>query len=142
MLKLIPPLLTPDLLYALAAMGHGDEVAIVDANFPAAALARKLVVIPGVSTPAMLRDVLTLFPIDDFVPEPGWTMEIVGQPHGSVPAIDAIRAALARHDSRLVATLERSAFYARARDAFVIVQTGESRKYGNVILKKGVIASA
>ena len=141
MLKSIPPLLTPELLYAMAAMGHGDELAIVDANFPATALARKLVVLPGVGTPAMLAAVLELFPLDDFVPDPAWTMEIVGQPHGSVPAIDEIRAVLGQHDQRAAATLEREAFYQRARGAFVIVQTGESRKYGNVIIKKGVIST-
>ena len=140
MLKSISPLITPDLLHALAAMGHGDEIAIVDANFPATSIARKCVVIPGIATSTMLRAVLSLFPIDDFVLNPGWTMEIVGDPNGTVPAIDEIRNVIKEHDARPIASLSREAFYKRAAESFVIVQTGELRKYGNVILKKGVIA--
>lgn len=142
MLKTISPLLSPDLLHALAAMGHGDEVAIVDANFPATALARRLVTSPGVSSPAMMAAILSLLPVDDFIPEPGWTMEIVGDANASLPVIDEIRTTLAQHDERSLAALERHAFYQRASAAFLIVQTGETRKYGNVLLKKGVIASA
>ena len=141
MLKTISPLLSPDLLHALAAMGHGDEVAIVDANFPAAALAQRLVVTPGVDAPAMMAAILSLLPVDDFIPEPGWTMEIVGDANASLPVIDEIRNTLAQHDTRPLAALERHAFYQRAKTAFLIVQTGETRKYGNVLLKKGVIAS-
>jgi len=141
MLKTISPLLSPDLLHALAAMGHGDEVAIVDANFPATTLAQRLVIAPGVSTPAMMAAILSLLPVDDFVPEPGWTMEIVGDATASLPVIDEMRATLAQQDPRPMAALERHAFYERARAAFLIVQTGETRKYGNVLLKKGVIAS-
>ncbi len=141
MLKTISPLLSPDLLHALAAMGHGDEVAIVDANFPAAALAQRLVVTLGVDAPAMMAAVLSLLPVDDFIPEPGWTMEIVGDANASLPVIDEIRNTLAQHDPRPLAALERHAFYQRAKTAFLIVQTGETRKYGNVLLKKGVIAS-
>jgi len=141
MLKTISPLLSPDLLHALAAMGHGDEVAIVDANFPATALAQRLVVATGVSTPAMMAAILSLLPTDDFIAEPGWTMEIVGDGTASLPVIDEIRATLAQHDQRPLAALERHAFYQRAKAAFLIVQTGETRKYGNVLLKKGVIAS-
>ena len=141
MLKSISPLITPDLLYALASMGHGDEIAIVDANFPATSLARKCVVIPGIATPTIVRAILSLLPIDDFVLHPGWTMEIVGDPQGTVPAIAEIRNVIQEHDARAVASLSREAFYKRAAEAFIIVQTGELRKYGNVILKKGVIAS-
>src|SRR5450830_370264 len=137
MLKTISPLLSPDLLHALAAMGHGDEVAIVDANFPATALAQRLVVAPGVSTPAMMAAILSLLPIDDFIPEPGWSMEIVGDANASLPVIDEIRTTLSQHDGRPLAALERHAFYQRAGAAFLIVQTGETRKYGNVLLKKG-----
>jgi len=141
MLKRIPSLIPPDLLHALAAMGHGDEIAIVDANFPAAAIARRLVSLPGVTTPAALEAVLALLPVDDFVPEPGWTMQVVGDADARLPVMDDMRAALAAHDKRALSSLERHAFYARARDSFVIVQTGEMRKYGNIILKKGVISS-
>jgi L-fucose mutarotase len=141
MLKLIHPLISPDLLHALAAMGHGDEVAIVDANFPAHTLAKRLVVLPGVTTPAALEAILTLFPLDGFVPEPGWTMEIVGDPTGTLPVIEEMKKAIAQHDTRTLATLERHAFYTRTKESFVVIQTGETRKYGNVILKKGVIST-
>lgn len=141
MLKTISPLLSPQLLHALASMGHGDEVAIVDANFPATALSQRLVIVPGVGTPAMMAAILSLLPVDDFVPEPGWTMEIVGDASASLPVIDEMRATLAQQDPRPMAALERHAFYERARASFLIVQTGETRKYGNVLLKKGVIAS-
>lgn len=141
MLKLIHPLISPDLLHALAAMGHGDEIAIVDANFPATALARRLVQVPGVSTPDLVEAIMRLLPLDGYVPEPGWTMEIVGDPTGTLPVIEEMKAAVARHETGQLGTLERHAFYARAREAFVVVQTGETRKYGNVILKKGVIST-
>lgn len=141
MLKLIHPLISPDLLHALAAMGHGDEIAIVDANFPATALAQRLVYVPGVTTPALLEAVLSLLPIDGYVPEPGWTMEIVGDPTGTLPVIEEMKTVVAQHDTRRLATLERHAFYARAKEAFVVIQSGETRKYGNVIIKKGVIST-
>jgi L-fucose mutarotase len=141
MLKLIHPLISPELLHALASMGHGDEVAIVDANFPATTLAKRLVIVPGASTPALLEAILTLLPTDTFVPEPGWTMEIVGDPTGTLPVIEEMKQAVAKHDDRPLATLERHAFYAHTKDAFVVVQSGETRKYGNIILKKGVIST-
>lgn len=141
MLKLIHPLISPALLHALASMGHGDEIAIVDANFPATAMAKRLVQVPGVTTPALLDAVLSLLPIDGYVPEPGWTMEIVGDPTGTLPVIEEMKATVAQHDTRPMATLERHAFYARAKEAFVVIQSGETRKYGNVIMKKGVIST-
>jgi L-fucose mutarotase len=140
MLKQIPAIISPDLLHVMASMGHGDELALVDANFPAAALAQRLVMLPGIAVPTALQAILSLLPIDNFVPEPGWTMQVVGDVEGSLPVIEEMRSVLHEHDSRPLASLERHAFYARARTAFAIVQTGELRKYGNIILKKGVIA--
>ncbi|UUZ67961.1 ribose ABC transporter [Polaromonas sp. P2-4] len=82
MLKNIPPLLTPDALHALASMGHGDDVAIVDANFPAARLAQlggaRLVQLAGATAPEVLKAVLQLLPLDNFVPDAAWTMQVVG----------------------------------------------------------------
>jgi len=144
-LKNIPPLLTPDALHALAGMGHGDDVAIVDANFPAARLARdggaRLVMLPGADAPQALRAVLQLLPLDDFVPEAAWTMQVVGDA-GAVPApVAGFARALQDAGERPAASLERFAFYERARGAFLLLQTGETRKYGNIVLRKGVIAS-
>jgi len=143
MLKNVPPLLTPDALHALASMGHGDEVAIVDANFPAARVAAargaRLIRLPGADAPAALRAVLALLPLDDFEREAAWTMQVVGDPE-VVPAPVAEFRTLLREAGELEpAALERFAFYDRAAAAFVILQTGEYRRYGNLILRKGVV---
>ena len=145
MLKNIPPLLTPDALHALASMGHGDDVAIVDANFPAAGMARKggarLVQLAGANATQVLKAVLQVLPLDDFVPEAAWTMQVVGDA-GAVPEpVAEFAAELRQAGEAPAATLERFAFYQRAQSAFVILRTGESRKYGNIVLRKGVIAS-
>lgn len=145
MLKALDPLLGPDLLHALASMGHGDEIAVVDANFPAARCAQRLVRMPGVSAPRALAAVLSVLPLDDFVATPLATMAVVGRPD-EVP--EAVRefTELARSgsgDAALApAALEREAFYARASAAYAIVQTGETRLYGNALLRKGVVRPA
>ena len=145
MLKLIPPLITPELLHALAAMGHGDDVVIVDANFPAQSTAEKagarLLTLAGATSPQALEAILTLLPIDTFVDDASWTMQVVGDATTVPPAVAEFHALLAAAGERRPATLERFAFYDLARGARVIVQTGEQRKYGNIVLRKGVIAS-
>ena len=141
MLKGIDPLLSPELLATLRAMGHGDEVAIVDANFPADAMAQRLVRLDGLSATAVLNAVLSIMPLDDFVPEAAWRMEVVGDPAAEQPIFTEFRTIIARHESAAMrlAGLERFAFYDRARSAYAIVATGEARLYGNIILKKGVV---
>jgi L-fucose mutarotase len=143
MLKGIDPLLSPDLLHALAAMGHGDEIAIVDANFPAAANARRLIETPGVASPAMLAAILTLLPLDTRVSPAVFTMQVTGDPAAIPPPVADFAAVLTEHGlaDMEMGHLERHAFYERARGAFAIVRTGESRRFGNVLLVKGVIAS-
>lgn len=135
MLRGIDPLLTPDLLHALAAMGHGDTLVIADANFPAANLARRLIRLPGIDTPRALAAVLSLLPLDDFIPNPAAVMEVVGDPETVPPPVAEMTALLPTPPLRL----ERHAFYAAAREAFAVVATGERRFYGNIILTKGVI---
>jgi L-fucose mutarotase len=146
MLRGIPPLLTPDLLHALAGMGHGDELAIVDANFPAVSVAARAgvpcVQLVGVDTPAALDAVLTLLPVDDFEPDPVRTMQVVGDPQAVPPAVQAISQVLARHGAPKPAGLERHAFYAAAQHARLIVRTAEMRAYGNVLVRKGVLFGA
>lgn len=143
MLKLLPPLLTPELLHALASMGHGDDLALVDAHFPAARLAQqgagRLLRLPGVDTVQLLEAVLQVLPLDTFGAACGWTMEVVGDAQAVPPAVLQMRQVLARHGRQDLGTLERHAFYAQAREAFVIVQTGELRTYGNLLLRKGVL---
>ena len=145
MLKNIPSLLTPDTLHALASMGHGDDVAIVDANFPAAGMAQKggarLVQLAGANATQALQAVLQLLPLDDFVPEAAWTMQVVGDADAVPGPVAEFAAALQAAGEAPAATLERFDFYRRAQSAFLILQTGEQRKYGNILLRKGVIAS-
>ena len=146
MLKHIPALLTPDVLHALASMGHGDELAIVDAHFPAARLAAgghaRLTYLPGADTPTVLRAVLTLVPLDDFGPDAAWTMQVVGDAAAQPPAVAEVQGVLKERGERPAAPLERKAFYERAAQAFAILPCGETRTYGNVLLRKGVLREA
>jgi len=145
MLKNIPSLLTPDALHALASMGHGDELAIVDANFPAARLASqggaRLVQLAGADAPGALRAVLQVLPLDAFEPDAAWTMQTVGDARSVPPPVAEFAALLSAAGERSAIPLERFAFYERAAAAFVILRTGEPRKYGNILLRKGVVAS-
>jgi L-fucose mutarotase len=143
MLKNLPPLLTPDALHALASMGHGDEVAIVDANFPAVRLAARgprLVRLPGTTSADVLQAVLAVLPLDDFETPASWTMQVVGDADAVPPAAADLRQALADAGEGAPGSLERFAFYERAGTAFLIMQSGELRKYGNILLRKGVLA--
>ena len=143
MLKGIHPLLSPDLLHALASMGHGDTLAIVDGNFPATSNAKRLIETPGIGSPAMLRAVLTLLPLDTRVAPAVFTMEVTGDPSAIPPPVAEFAAVLTEMDmaDMEIGHLERHAFYERARSAFAIVRTGELRRFGNVLLVKGVVAS-
>ncbi|UYN98306.1 MAG: ribose ABC transporter [Devosia sp.] len=143
MLKNIPPLLGPDLLATLRAMGHGDEIAIVDANFPAEYLGPDVIRADGIPATDMLDAVLTLLPLDDFVEEAAIGMAVVGDAGARPPIFDLFETIVRRHEpAKSFTTIERFAFYDRARTASAVIQTGEARLYGNIILKKGVIRSA
>ena len=135
----VNPLLSPDLLHALAAMGHGDEIAIVDSNFPATACAQRLIRIDGVSATAALEAILSLLPLDSFVEHSANVMQVVGDPTAVPEAVAAFTALIGARGK--VGSVERFAFYERARKCFAIVQTGEGRLYGNIILTKGVIGA-
>ena len=139
MLRGIDPLLTPGLLHTLASMGHGDRIAIVDANFPGTANARRLHETPGIDAGAVLRAILSLLPLDDFIPDPAVTMQVVGDAVAIPEAVQDFTEILRAHDAPAPATVERFAFYGLAKSAYAIVQTGETRLYGNIILAKGVI---
>lgn len=141
MLKNIHPLLGPELLYVLSRMGHGDEVVIADANFPAESCARRLVRMDGVSATAVLEAVLSVLPLDTHVDHPVNTMQVVGQPDDVPEIVEEFHRMVLRNSSRSVAfgTLGRDLFYSRSREAFAIVATGERRLYGNILLTKGVL---
>ncbi|SAL53650.1 transport protein RbsD/FucU [Caballeronia cordobensis] len=144
-LKNIDPLLNADILYALAAMGHGDEVVICDAHFPADSVARQTVLgnvlrIDGASAPRAVRAVLSVLPLDTFVDDPAGRMEIVGDAT-TLPAVqrEAQREVDDAEGRALpFAPVERFAFYERAKKAYCVIATGEARGYGCFIFKKGV----
>lgn len=140
MLKVIDPLLGPDLLYIMRAMGHGDELAIVDANYPADSAGPDVVRIE-VDAVRTLDAVLTLFPLDTFVPEACWRMQVVGSPNQEEPVFEEFRKVIAKREGPQfkLASLERFAFYDRVKQSFAIVKTNERRLYGNVLLKKGIV---
>jgi L-fucose mutarotase len=142
MLKNIDPVLSPELLSTLRAMGHGDELAIVDANYPAAASARPVIRMDGVSTVTrILEAVLSLLPLDEFVPCAAFHMQVVGDPAAQMPIFAEFRALLERYEPKAARLdgIERFAFYQRVRGCFAVVATGERRLYGNLILKKGIV---
>ncbi len=138
MLKSIHPLLTGELLAILSDMGHGDEIAITDANFIAASVARRLVRLPGVGATEVLAAVLSVFPLDDFVDRPAAAMDAPGERPAIYPEFES---ALQEAEGRAIALepMERFAFYDRARAAYAVIATGERRLYANIILKKGVL---
>lgn len=138
MLKHINPLLTGDLLAILADMGHGDELVIVDANFPASALAQRLVRLPASSATDALDAILGLLPLDDFVEQPTAAMEA---PDGRPALYTEFDSLLLQAEGREIAieSIGRFDFYERTRQAYAVVATGERRLYGNIILKKGVL---
>lgn len=134
----LDPLLTPDLLHALASMGHGDVIVLVDANYPATR-GRRLVAVPGAGIVPLLRAILTLFPLDGFVPHPAQVMQVVDQPEQVPPVVAEMNEELRRNAAQPARGVERHAFYALAEQAYAIVRTGERRFYGNIALTKGVV---
>ena len=146
MLRNLDPVLSADLLWVLAAMGHGDDLALVDANHPAETIASattsgRLIRLPGLTMQRAARAILSVLPIDDFEPGPVRRMEVVGAP-GEVPPIQReVQAELERAVPGLTMQgLERFAFYDAARRGFAVVQVGDARPYGCFLLRKGVIA--
>lgn len=145
MLKNIDPLLTAELLGVLAAMGHGDELAVTDANFPADSVARgtchgRVIVLAGSSVPQAVAAILSVLPLDEFVDAPVRRMavgatDLVPEVQQEVQAI--IDEAAGRHWP--MGDLERFAFYEAARGSYAVVLTGERRFFGNVLIKKGAL---
>ncbi|ALN74280.1 RbsD/FucU family protein [Aureimonas sp. AU20] len=146
MLKSLDPLLTPDLLWVLAAMGHGDDIAIVDGNFPAESVAAettsgKLVNLSAVPIERAARAILSLMPLDAFVDDPVRCMEVVGKPDEVPEPRAAVRAEIeAAGEKTLIRPIERYAFYEAAKKSFAVVQVADPRFYGCFLLRKGVIA--
>ncbi len=129
----LDPVLTPDLLHALAAMGHGERIALVDANYPATR-GRRLIALAGVDAPRALDAVLSVLPV-----EAAATMQVIGDATALPPVAAAMAAVLAARGGPAPTSLERHAFYAAAEACFAVVATGERRFYGNILLTKGVV---
>ena len=140
MLRGIPKILPPDLVRDMMMMGHSDFLIIADANFPGAAHAKRFIRMDGIMIPALLEAILQVFPLDTFVPDPVRLMKNL--PTEPVPEIwQTYRELLSRYDTdgafNDFAYLDRLPFYREAENAYVIIQTGDESRYGNIILQKG-----
>lgn len=146
MLKNIDPLLNADVLQALRAMGHGDHLVICDTNFPADSVARetslgKLLRIDAVSASRATQAILSVMPLDTFIDDAAQRMEIVGSPD-EIPTVQSeVQTAIdaAEGKSWPMVSVERFAFYDRAKEAYAVIATGERRFYGCFMFTKGVI---
>ncbi|HVM82753.1 MAG TPA: RbsD/FucU family protein [Candidatus Binatia bacterium] len=146
MLKGIDPRLNADVLYALRAMGHGDYLVLSDTNFPSDSVARetkirRLLRMENLTSAEAAEAILSVMPLDTFIDDAAARMEVVGKPK-EVPAVQkevqkAINAAEGK--SWPMASIERFAFYDKAKKAYCVIQTGERRFYGCFIFTKGVI---
>jgi len=132
----IDPILTGELLRHLDAMGHSDSVVLADAHFPAERLAERLMVLPGLGTPRTLRAIRTVLPLDDAP-----VLDLMSSADGARLQVqdELIEAAGAGEEIRF---LSRQEFYNTAATAFLVVRTGETRTYGNALLRKGVVTTS
>ena len=147
LLKGIDPILNADVLSAVRAMGHGDDLVLCDTNFPADSVARQTVLgsllrIDNVSAARAAKAILSVLPLDSFVEAPARRMELVDQPHEVPPVQAEVQREIDAAEGRPVpmGSIERFAFYDLAKRAYCVIQTGERRFYGCFIFKKGVIA--
>jgi len=149
MLKNLDPLLTPELLSVLAEMGHGDDLVLCDANFPAESVARatahgRPIRLAGADAPAVARAILSVLPLDEFVDVPVSRMEVSDDPQFVPPVQQEVQAVVDAVMRRPLAMqpVERFAFYAASRQAYAVVATGERRFWGCFLFKKGVVPPA
>ena len=140
MLKGISPVVSPDLLKVLSEMGHGDELVLADSNFPGASTARRLIRSDGLSITTLLEGIAPLFPFDNYSDPLAMIQVDAGKKFDPEVEADFMQV-IRRHDPSVPAPIriDRFAFYERARNAFGVVTTGETRLYGCLIIKKGVI---
>ena len=133
-------LISPELLKILCEMGHGDELVLADSNFPGVSIARRLVRADGIPIADLLSGIAPLFPFDKYA-QPLFMMQVVA---GDLldPAVEAdYMNVIRKYHPQLAAPerIERHAFYERARNAYGVLMSGETRIYGNLIIKKGVV---
>ena len=137
MLKGVPEIISPDLLKILAMMGHGDALVIADAHFPAYSVNSNVVRADAVPSPAMLEAILKLIELDQYVDKPVMLMQPVPGDAIDPELLAEIKTNLGS-DADRIDYIERFAFYERAKKSFAVVVSGETRIYGNIIIKKGV----
>ena len=140
MLQGLSPVIGPELLATLWRMGHGDEIVLADAHFPGETYGQRVVRADGIGIPQLLDGIMPLFVLDDYVDDP-ITMMAVVEGDTLDPAVETgYLSAIRKHhpNAPAVKRIDRFEFYDRARGAFAVVMTGETAKYGNIILKKGV----
>jgi L-fucose mutarotase len=143
MLKGIDPLLGPELLMILRTMGHGDEIAIVDGNYPADTDAQRLVRMDGHDATSIAEAILSVMPIDEFVPQAAFRPAAKGDPKQLEPIFSEFEAILKKYEPKQkITVLVGADFYNRVKACYAIVASGERRLYGNLILRKGVIHPA
>ncbi|MGE5605445.1 MAG: L-fucose mutarotase [Bacteroidota bacterium] len=141
MLNGIPKIISPELIKIMMEMGHGDELVIADGNFPAEAIARRIVRADGHNAPELLNAILQFFPLDPYVKNPVALMAVVPGDDVKTPIWDEYRAIVKKFNPKAAEFehVERFAFYERAKQAYAVLATGESALYANIILKKGVV---
>ena len=143
MLKGIPSIISPDLLKILCEMGHTDELTIGDGNFPGHTYGKKVIRLDGHGVPEILDAILQLFPLDTYVDHPVTLMGVVPGDDVKTPIWDKYKEIVAKHDERGAACFEeidKWEFYERTKNhSSVVIMTGESELYANIILKKGVV---
>lgn len=144
MLKGISPMLSPELLKALAEMGHGDELVIADGNFPCHSVGKNSIVIraDGHGVPELLDAILKLIPLDTYTEKPVALMEVCeGDTCGTPEIWQTYEKILNEYEPNHhdIDFTERFAFYERAKGAYLIIATGEKAIYANILLKKGVV---
>lgn len=139
MLKGISKIISPELLYVLDKMGHGDEIVLADGNFPGESIGRQTLRADGCGVPELLSAVLELMPLDVYA-APVYLMDKTEQDRDlEIPIWEEYRRITAQHTAAEPIMLESFAFYERAKQAYAVVVTGESAIYANIILKKGVV---
>lgn len=139
MLNGIDKLLTGDILKALCDMGHGDTLVIADANFPAETVARRLIRMPGVDGIRMAQAVMSVFPLDTYVDAPACVMDLTDGDKAKGMPEPVIWPMYAACTGVPLGKVERFDFYDRSQKAYLVIQTGEERQYGNLLLTKGVV---
>jgi L-fucose mutarotase len=143
MLKGISPYLSPDLLKTLAEMGHGDEIILADAHFPGHTFCRRVLRADGVRISTLLDAILPVFELDSYAPPLVMMQVVTGDALDPQVELDYMQS-IHRHAPQAPAPerIDRFAFYDRAREVYAVLMTGEARKYGNILLKKGVTPSS